>query len=59
MARIRKPRVAIAYDFDGTLAPGNMQEHQFIPDIGMTTKAFWTEVGKIAKDNKGLESLSP
>ena len=26
-----RPRVVFAYDFDGTLAPGNMQEHAFIP----------------------------
>lgn len=37
---------AIAYDFDGTLAPGNMQERDFIPAIGMTKKKFWKEVGK-------------
>lgn len=36
---------ALCYDFDGTLAPGNMQERDFIPQIGMTTKAFWKEVG--------------
>jgi len=36
--------VAIAYDFDGTLAPGNMQELAFIPDIRMTKKAFWKNV---------------
>lgn len=35
---------AICYDFDGTLAPGNMQERDFIPAIGMTTKEFWDEV---------------
>jgi phosphoserine phosphatase len=35
---------AICYDFDGTLAPGNMQERDFIPSIQMTTKSFWTEV---------------
>ena len=41
----RKPiPIAICYDFDGTLAPGNMQERDFIPAIGMKTKAFWTEV---------------
>jgi haloacid dehalogenase-like hydrolase len=41
----RKPLpLAICYDFDGTLAPGNMQERDFIPAIGMTKKAFWTEV---------------
>jgi hypothetical protein len=37
---------AIAYDFDGTLAPGNMQECDFIPNIGMTKKNFWDEVNK-------------
>ena len=26
--------VAIIYDFDGTLAPGNMQEYDFIPAVG-------------------------
>ena len=36
--------MAIAYDFDGTLADGNMQEHQFLPDIGMEPKEFWNEV---------------
>jgi hypothetical protein len=36
--------LAICYDFDGTLAPGNMQERDFIPAIGMTKKAFWSEV---------------
>jgi hypothetical protein len=25
--------MAICYDFDGTLAPGNMQEHDFIPGV--------------------------
>lgn len=43
---------AIVYDFDGTLAPGNMQERDFIPAIGMTTKKFWTEVRKESKDNQ-------
>lgn len=41
--------LAIAYDFDGTLAPGNMQEHDFIPKIGMTKKAFWKEVGTLSR----------
>ena len=40
---------AIAYDFDGTLAPGNMQEYDFVPAIGMTKKAFWREVIDLSK----------
>jgi hypothetical protein len=33
--------IAIAYDFDGTLAPGNMQEHSFIPLLGIDKEEFW------------------
>lgn len=52
-----KPTVAIAYDFDGTLSPGNMQEHNFIPEIGMTKANFWAEVKRLAKKNDGDEIL--
>ncbi len=41
--------LAIIYDFDGTLAPGNMQERQFIPDVGMTPADFWREVDSLAE----------
>lgn len=34
-------KIAIAYDFDGTLAPGNMQEHSFIPKLGINKTEFW------------------
>ena len=44
--------MAIVYDFDGTLAPGNMQEHAFIPDIGMKPDEFWDEVGQLMKDHQ-------
>ena len=44
--------IAIVYDFDGTLAPGNMQEHAFIPDIGMKPSDFWDEVGQLMKENQ-------
>ena len=37
----QKIPIAIAYDFDGTLAPGNMQEHSFIPELGISKEAFW------------------
>ena len=49
--------MAIAYDFDGTLADGNMQEHQFLPDIGMKPEAFWAEVKKMTKDHQADEVL--
>ena len=44
--------VAIIYDFDGTLAPGNMQDHQFIPDVGMKPKEFWTEVDRLSREHQ-------
>lgn len=45
--------MAICYDFDGTLAPGNMQEFEFVPDIEMTTDAFWAEVKQLAEKHQG------
>lgn len=49
--------VAIAYDFDGTLADGNMQEHQFLPDIGMKPKDFWAEVKRLTEEHQADEVL--
>ena len=49
---------AIAYDFDGTLAPGNMQQHSFIPKLGIDSSEFWKEVKKIAKENDMNEILA-
>jgi phosphoserine phosphatase len=49
--------MTIAYDFDGTLADGNMQEHQFLPDIGMTPKDFWAEVKAVTKEHQADEVL--
>ena len=48
----KKIPFAIIYDFDGTLAPGNMQERDFIPAIKMKTKKFWDEVTKISKKHQ-------
>lgn len=48
---------ALIYDFDGTLAPGNMQEHHFLPRIGMTPKEFWDEVKRIAREQEADQIL--
>lgn len=48
---VRTVPLALIYDFDGTLAPGNMQERQFIPDIGMTPGEFWKEVDALAHEH--------
>lgn len=43
--------MAICYDFDGTLSPGNMQEYGFMESLGTTPAKFWLKSNKIAKDN--------
>lgn len=54
----RPVQVAIAYDFDGTLAPGNMQERDFIPAINTDSDSFWRKVKQLAKDQHGDEILA-
>lgn len=44
----KKLTVALIYDFDGTLVPGNMQEYDFIPAIGKSAAEFWEESNIIA-----------
>ncbi len=41
--------VALIYDFDGTLAAGNMQEYDFIPAVGKSNKEFWSEANQMAE----------
>lgn len=51
---MRRPLAVFAYDFDGTLAPGNMQEHAFIPDeLGMDHAEFWARTAEIAREQRG------
>ncbi|MDX9703261.1 MAG: HAD family hydrolase [Candidatus Auribacterota bacterium] len=50
--------LAIAYDFDGTLAKGNIQENSFIPDLRMKKSDFWKEVKKLTKEHEMDEILA-
>ena len=50
-------KTAIVYDFDGTLARGNLQECSFIPKIGMSRKEFWDEVKRRARNEDADEIL--
>jgi len=52
------PIVAIAYDFDGTLAPGNMQEHSFLPNIGMKAREFWKLAERLSKEHEADSVLT-
>ena len=42
-------KTAIIYDFDGTLARGNMQEVTFIPSLGIGIGDFWGEADRLTK----------
>ncbi len=44
-----RPVVALIYDFDGTLSPGNMQEFSFIKALGMTPEEFWQKTEEMTR----------
>lgn len=55
----QNPIVALIYDFDGTLAPGNMQEYDFLKEIGVTDKdGFWRETYELGKAQNATGILS-
>lgn len=45
----KQPVVALIYDFDGTLSPGNMQEFGFIQATGKTKETFWEQNHKLSE----------
>lgn len=53
----KKPTVALIYDFDGTLSPGNMQEFGFIQAIGKDKNAFWQKNKELSVKNDASEIL--
>lgn len=50
-------KAALIYDYDGTLAKGNIQECSFIPEIGMSRDDFWDEVREKTKQHDADEIL--
>ena len=46
-------KTALIYDFDGTLARGNMQEVTFIPSVGMGAGEFWAEADRLTRAADG------
>ena len=54
----KRPTVALIYDFDGTLSPGNMQEFGFIQAIGSTPEEFWSKSDGIAKGQDASNILA-
>ena len=47
---MKKPIVAIIYDFDNTLSTKDMQEFTFIPSLGITAGEFWALCDKTAHE---------
>ncbi len=54
----RKVTAALIYDFDGTLAPGNMQEYDFIPAVGKSNKEFWNDANTLAEQQDADQVLT-
>ena len=54
----RKPIVALIYDFDGTLSPGNMQEFGFIQAIHKTPEEFWSMSNGLATGQDASDILA-
>ena len=50
-------RAALIYDFDGTLARGNLQEVSFLASIDMSKEDFWAEVKARTRDHDADEVL--
>lgn len=48
---------ALIYDFDGTLVKGNLQEHSFIPSMGLKRDDFWAKVKERTRANDADEIL--
>ncbi len=58
MSKPKKPVIAFVYDFDGTLSPGNMQEYDFFPKLGITPSEFWKHAKHRAKEHDVDEILA-
>ena len=53
---MKKPIVAIMYDFDKTLSTMDMQNYSFIPRLGLTPSEFWGETGEYT-EKYGVERI--
>ncbi len=56
---MKSPSIAaFIYDFDGTLSPGNMQEYDFIEQLGLESEQFWARSEQRARDAQGDNILA-
>ena len=45
------PVLAVCYDFDRTLTPGDMQAQGFIQSVGADVRQFWEQSNRLATEN--------
>ena len=53
-----KPTIALIYDFDGTLSPGNMQDYGFIQAVGKSINDFWEKSSQFMEEQDAGGILS-
>lgn len=47
----KKTKIALIYDFDGTLCVTDMQNYALIPEFGMQPDEFWADANKWGRDH--------
>jgi len=45
-------KIALCYDFDGTLCSGYMQDQKLLHDCKIEPKDFWVKVANYAREKK-------
>ena len=50
---MKQNKIAIIYDFDGTLTPKSMQEYTLLPKLGINSQSFWGNIVNEAKETGG------
>ncbi len=53
---MKKPIIAIMYDFDKTLCTRDMQEYTFIPNVGMKDEEFW-QLANVFSTTEVMDSI--
>jgi len=51
-----KPTIALIYDFDKTLCTTDMQEYDFIKNLGIEPNEFWAEAGRMTSKH-GMDRI--
>ena len=50
---MKQNKIAIIYDFDGTLTPKSVKEYTLLPKLGINSKNFWDTI--VRKQKKLVE----